>query len=76
MLFNYFEGVGEAVEFLIALGSIIGMLGLIVGVLGWLFLGQFQRHKMIGVIVVSIILLTVCGLHTGLKYFGIRVYNY
>ncbi len=56
-----------------ALGSIIGMLGLIVGILGWLFLGQFQRHKMIGVIVVSIILLTVCGLHTGLKYFGIQV---
>lgn len=73
MIFDYFDGVGEAIEFLIALGSIIGMLGLIVGILGWLFLGQFQRHKMIGVIVVSIILLTVCGLHTGLKYFGIRI---
>ena len=73
MIFDYFDGVGEAVEFLVALGSIIGMLGLIVGILGWLFLGQFQRHKMIAVIAVSLILLTVCGLHTGLKYFGIRV---
>ena len=73
MLFDYFDGVGEAVEFLIALGSIIGMLGLIVGIIGWLFLGQFQRHKMIGIIAVSLILLTVCGIHTGLKYFGIRV---
>jgi hypothetical protein len=71
MMFDYFDGVAQAVEFLIALGSIIGLLGLIVGILGWLFLGQFQRHKMIGVIVVSIILLTVCGIHTGIKYFRI-----
>jgi len=39
MIFDYFDGVGEAIEFLIALGSIIGMLGVIVGILGWLFLG-------------------------------------
>jgi hypothetical protein len=71
MLFDYFNGVGEAVEFLIALGSIIGMLGLIIGLLGTLVFGHFQRRKMIGVIIVSIILLTVCGLHTGLKYFRI-----
>lgn len=68
---DFFDSVGEAVEFLIAMGSIIGFLGLVVGILGWLFLGQFQRHKMIGVIVVSVILLTICGTHTGLKYFHI-----
>ncbi len=72
MMFDYFDGVEESIEFLIALGSIIGMLGLIIGILGWLFLGQFQRHKMIGVIVASVILLGVCGLTTGIKYF--RVY--
>ncbi len=71
MLFDYFNGILEAIEFLIALGSIIGMLGLIIGILGWLFLGQFQRHKMIGVIIASLILLTICGLHTGIKYFRI-----
>lgn len=71
MLFDYFNGILEAIEFLIALGSIIGMLGLIIGILGWLFLGQFQRHKMIGVIIASLILLTICGLHTGIKYFQI-----
>jgi len=72
MLFDYFDGIAEAIEFLIALGSIIGFLGLIVGILGWLFLGQFQRHKMIGVVVVSIILLSVCGLYTGVRYFRIN----
>lgn len=71
MIFDYFDGIAEAIEFLIAFGSIIGLLGLIVGILGWLFLGQFQRHKMIGVIVVSIILLGVCGLYTGVRYFRI-----
>jgi len=71
MLFDYFDGIAEAIEFLIALGSIIGLLGLIVGILGWLFMGQFQRHKMIGVLVVSIILLGVCGLYTGVRYFRI-----
>ncbi|MHA2339338.1 MAG: hypothetical protein ACXACX_18700 [Candidatus Hodarchaeales archaeon] len=71
MILNFFDSLGEAIEFLIALGSILGFLGLVVGILGWLFLGQFQRHKMIGVIVVSVILLTICGTHTGLKYFHI-----
>ena len=71
MIFDYFDGIAEAIEFLIALGSIIGLLGLIVGILGWLFMGQFQRHKMIGVLVVSIILLGVCGLYTGVRYFRI-----
>lgn len=73
MMFNYFDGMAESIEFLMALGSMIGMLGLIVGILGLLFLGQFQRHKMVAVIAISIILLTVCGLHTGIEYFRIQV---
>ncbi len=71
MMFDYFDQIGEAIKFLLAIGSIIGLLGLIIGILGWLFLGQFQRHKMIGVVVVSIVLLTVCGINTGLRYFRI-----
>ena len=71
MIFSYFDGIEEAIEFLVALGSIAGMLGLIVGILGWLVMGHFQRQKMIGVIIVSLILLTVCGIHTGIKYFRI-----
>ncbi|MFX1340530.1 MAG: hypothetical protein ACFFDK_18115 [Promethearchaeota archaeon] len=71
MIFDYFDGVMEGIEFIIALGSIIGLLGLIIGILGWIFLSPFQRHRMIGVIVVSIVLLIVCGFHTGLRYFQI-----
>ena len=71
MMYDFFDAVGEAVEFLIALGSIMGFLGLVIGIIGWLFLGQFQRHKMIGVIIFSIVLLALCGLTTGIKYFHI-----
>ena len=71
MILDYFDDVGEGIEFLLALGSIMGMLGLIVGILGYLLMGQFKKHKMIPVIVVSIILLAVCGLTTGTKYFRI-----
>ena len=71
MIFDYFDGIAEAIEFLMALGSIVGMLGLIIGIIGWFGLGQFQRHKMFGVIIVSIILLAICGIHTGIKYFRI-----
>lgn len=71
MIFDYFDVFEESIEFLMALGSIVGMLGFIVGLLGWIFLGQFKRHKMVGVIIVSIILMAVCGLNTGMVYFRI-----
>lgn len=72
MLLDYFDGVEEAIEFLMAIGSIGGLLGLIIGILGWMFLGQFNRHKVIGLIVASFILLVICGLNTGMQYFRIN----
>ncbi len=72
MIFDYFDGLEEAIEFLLALGSIIGMLGFIAGLFGLLFLGQFNRHKMVGVLIVSVLLLVVCGLNTGMRYFRIN----
>jgi hypothetical protein len=71
MMYDYFDAVAESVQFLIALGSLVGVLGLIVGIIGWFSLGQFQRHKMIGVIIASIVLLALCGVSTGFKYFHI-----
>jgi hypothetical protein len=72
MLLDYFDGVEEAIEFLMALGSIAGFLGLIIGILGWMFLGQFNRHKVIGLIIASFILLVICGFNTGINYFRIN----
>ena len=72
MLLNYFDGMGEAVEYLVAVGSLIGVLALVVGIIGFISLGKHSRHRMIPVVVVAIILLAVCGPSTGFKYFHIR----
>ena len=72
MLLDYFEQMGEAVEYLVAVGSIVGVLGLIVGLIGFVSLSRRSRAQMMGVIVVSIILLAICGTATGFNYFHIR----
>lgn len=71
MDFNYFGRMGDAIEFLIAIGSIIGLLGLVLGIVFFIFAGSKLRWKMLGVIFVSVILVGICGLNTGLKYFRI-----
>jgi len=71
VVFDYFEEVLEGIEYLIALGSIMGLLGLIIGMILLIWGGQRYRYKMIGVIVASFVLLAVCGLNTGIKYFRI-----
>jgi len=73
VLFDYVESMMEGVELLVALGSIIGLLGLIAGFIGLLVMPRFRRHNMFYVILISVILLIICGFHTGLEYFGIRI---
>ena len=69
MIFNgYFARVLDGVEFLIALGSIIGLLALILGLL--MILAGYRTHA-IKLIIVSICIIAICGLHTGTKYFRI-----
>ena len=70
-LLDFFASFMEGIEFLIALGSILGLLGLIVGFIFLIWGTSRMRGRMIGVIVVSIFLLAVCGLNTGLYYFRI-----
>jgi len=71
VVFDYFEEVLEGIEYLIALGSILGLLGLVIGMFFLIWGGQRYRDKMIGVIIASIALLAMCGLNTGIKYFNI-----
>ena len=71
VVFDYFESVLEGIEYLIALGSIMGLLGLLIGMILLIWGGQRYRFKMVGVIVVSFVLLAMCGLNTGIKYFRI-----
>jgi len=71
VVFDYFEDVLGGIEYLIALGSIMGLLGLVIGMIFLIWGGQRYRDKMIGVIIASFVLLAVCGLNTGIKYFRI-----
>ena len=71
VVFDYFEGVLDGFEYLIALSSIVGLFGLMIGIIFLIWGGQRVRNKMIGVIIVSFVLLAVCGLDTGVKYFRI-----
>jgi len=71
VVFDYFEEVLGGIEYLIALGSIMGLLGFLIGMILLIWGGNRYRYKMIGVIVASIVLLAVCGLNTGIKYFRI-----
>ncbi|MFX1356695.1 MAG: hypothetical protein ACFFA8_05360 [Promethearchaeota archaeon] len=72
-IFSYLSSMVSAVEFLIALGSVIGLLGLLVGLIFLIWGSPRMRGKMVGVIIISIILLALCGVNTGMKYF--RVYR-
>ena len=71
VLYDYFEDVLGGFEFLIAFGSLVGILGLIVGIIFTIWGGSRLRYKMIGVVIVSFVLLAVCGFDTGFKYFRI-----
>ena len=71
VMFDYFEDLLEGFEYLIALGSLIGIVGLLVGIIFVIWGGSRLRYKMFGVVVVSIVLLAVCGFDTGFKYFRI-----
>jgi len=71
VVFDYFEDVLEGFEYLIALGSIVGLFGFMIGIIFLIWGGQRYRNKMIGVIIASFVLLAVCGLDTGIKYFRV-----
>ena len=71
MFTDYFSKVAEGIEFLIAFGSIIGVLGLIIGILLLLLGGSSWKSKSVKIILLSLILAWICGFYTGIKYFRI-----
>ena len=73
MIFDYFDQVGEGIEFLIAFGSIMGVLGFMIGLIFLIFGGGRLRYKMTGVMITSLILIAICGLSTGFNYFRIYI---
>ena len=68
---NYFDHLRDGVEFLIALGSIIGVLGFAVGLILLIWGGRRMRSQVFLLVVGSVVLLAVCGISTGFTYFRI-----
>ena len=69
VVFDYVDELFNGFEFIIALGSVIGLIGVIVGLIFIIWGGGRYKYKMTGVIIVSFILLGLCGFDTGIKYF-------
>jgi hypothetical protein len=70
---SYADGFAYGLRFLMALGSIMGLLILIAGLLGMLIMPRYKRNSMCMVLVIGFALLMLCGVTTGLEYFGVRI---
>jgi MFS family permease len=72
MLFSdYFDSVENAIQYLIAVGSLVGILGFVYGLIMFRWGSKRMRTASFGIIAVSLLLLGVCGVQTGIKYFRI-----
>jgi len=71
VLFDYVEDMVDGFEYLIAFGSLMGVLGFLVGLILVIWGGSRIRYKMLGVIIASFVLIAICGFDTGFKYFKI-----
>lgn len=71
---DYTNSMADGIQYLVAMGSIIGLLGLIAGFLILLMGGKRRTNAGLQLLIISFILVAVCGLDTGIKYFRIRIY--
>jgi len=70
MLVGYFDSVREGVRFLIAVGSVLGLLGFLVSCC-LIASSHKTKSKYYGLLIFSVILIAICGLFYGIKYFRI-----
>ena len=71
ILVGYFDRVREAIEFIIAIGSLLGLLGLLYSAAWWYVTTPKGRGKLYKLIIISLILIGICGAFTGIRYFRI-----
>lgn len=71
VIFDYFDQVANGIEFFIALGSIVGVLGLIVGFVALFVSSSRMRKHVLALMVFCFILVVLCGFDTGINYFHI-----
>ena len=70
---GYFESISESIKYLIAVGSIIGLLGFILCLIVAVAGGNYNRWKFLGYAILFGIVCLSCGGPTiGIKYFRIH----
>jgi hypothetical protein len=67
----FLEGLAQSIEFLLAFGSIIGLLGVVIGFILMILFGKYSRKYAVIIVFFSIVLLIICGPTTGIEYFEI-----
>ncbi len=74
MLFDYWDQLGGAVEYVIATANVVFILGLVIGLAGVLTMGQFQRRHFIKMVIICFIGIGITGGFTvGIHYFRLHV---
>ena len=68
---TYFAKVLEGIEFIVALGSLIGFTLIIIAIVLLLLGGRYNKRAAYRLIIIGIILLAICGVNTGISYFRI-----
>ena len=68
---GYLPSVGEGLEFIIAFGSLLGILALAVGLMILLLGGGRARSTAVKAVVIGFVLVCVCGFERGLYFFQI-----
>lgn len=66
---SYLADVFEGVDFLLALGSLVGFFGTVLGFAMLVMGGRQYKSKGLKVLLVGLILLALFGTQTGIKYF-------
>jgi len=66
---SYFSEILGGIDFLMALGSLIGFFGLVLGIALLFFGGRPFKSKGLKILIISVVLLFLFGFNTGIKYF-------
>lgn len=66
---TYLSKVADGIEYLIALASIIGLLGLLIGLC--MIFGE-NRRSGIRLIIISLVIVAIAGISTGVSYFHLN----
>ena len=73
VLMDYFDQVIDGIEFLLAFGSIMGLLGLLIGLIGLIWGHKKSKVAFLKVFIISAVILAFCGgYQRGIKYFRIH----